>query len=199
MFFVAHVDRARKNYSYEVNGTNYYYRNLRRLVEVWFDQYKKVYYRHNPFVKKIDFGDISEAVALRKRLKCKSFDYYLKNIAPHILERFPTKRKQDFAVGAIQSRADKSLCIESSQINDDLELKKCSRNLVEPKDEQDFTLTWQRMLRINDGSERCLEGTDLETCNYLFGNQLIRYFPVSSIIQGVHCGCKNFDCRTRRK
>lgn len=32
----------------------------------------------------IDFGDISQRVALRKSLQCKSFDWYLDNVYPEM-------------------------------------------------------------------------------------------------------------------
>lgn len=32
----------------------------------------------------IDFGDISQRVALRKSLQCKSFDWYLNNVYPEM-------------------------------------------------------------------------------------------------------------------
>eukprot|EP00794_Sanderia_malayensis_P003400 gene3400-3890_t len=57
-------------------------KNLNRLAEVWMDEFKELYYQKRPHARNMFYGDISKRVALRKKLKCKSFKWYLDNIYP---------------------------------------------------------------------------------------------------------------------
>ncbi|EDO45829.1 predicted protein [Nematostella vectensis] len=59
-------------------------KNFNRLAEVWMDEYKDLYYNKKPQAKNSDYGDISKRLELRKRLKCKSFKWYINNIYPDV-------------------------------------------------------------------------------------------------------------------
>ncbi|XP_058493059.1 polypeptide N-acetylgalactosaminyltransferase 9 isoform X1 [Solea solea] len=82
---VAHIERTKKPYN---NDIDYYAkRNALRAAEVWMDEYKSHVYMawnipmNNPGV---DFGDVSERLALRKKLQCRSFRWYLDHVYPEM-------------------------------------------------------------------------------------------------------------------
>lgn len=54
------------------------------MAEIWLDEYKKYYYQMVGDSKTRNYGDITERVDIRKRLKCKSFDWYIKNVYPMV-------------------------------------------------------------------------------------------------------------------
>jgi polypeptide N-acetylgalactosaminyltransferase len=68
---------------------NYITRNYKRVIEVWMDEYKEYIYMRDPASWSIDAGLLLRQHAVREKLKCKSFDWYLKKVAPEILEKYP--------------------------------------------------------------------------------------------------------------
>jgi polypeptide N-acetylgalactosaminyltransferase len=60
-----------------------------RAVEIWMDSYKEYFYTREPQIRSYNFGDISEQLELRNRLNCKSFDWYVNNIAFDLLKYYP--------------------------------------------------------------------------------------------------------------
>ena len=64
--------------------------NYKRVVEVWMDEeYKQYFYTREPQAKYADAGNLTQQLQLKKDLECKSFDWYMKNVAPDMLEKYP--------------------------------------------------------------------------------------------------------------
>ncbi|CAG9837046.1 unnamed protein product [Diabrotica balteata] len=60
-------------------------RNLKRVAEVWMDDYKEYYYkRKGTYYKSVEYGDVSSRKKLRRDLHCQSFEWYIKNVYPEL-------------------------------------------------------------------------------------------------------------------
>ncbi|XP_031627252.1 polypeptide N-acetylgalactosaminyltransferase 13-like [Contarinia nasturtii] len=78
---IAHLFRV-STYSFDGNSNEITTRNNNRLIQVWMDEFKDLIYAAYPNWAATPAGDLTERINLRKRLKCKSFRWYLGNIYP---------------------------------------------------------------------------------------------------------------------
>ncbi|VVC28398.1 Nucleotide-diphospho-sugar transferases,Glycosyltransferase 2-like,Ricin B, lectin [Cinara cedri] len=79
---VGHVFRKSTPYTFPGGTSHIVNHNNARLAEVWMDEWKHFYYAINPGASNVEVGDVSDRLALRDKLKCKSFRWYLENIYP---------------------------------------------------------------------------------------------------------------------
>lgn len=79
---VGHVFRFKSPYSFPGGAAQVVYKNERRMIDVWTDEYRNYLYQIIPSLKEIEPGEITDRIKLRRELKCKSFKWYLDNIFP---------------------------------------------------------------------------------------------------------------------
>ncbi|XP_036335776.1 N-acetylgalactosaminyltransferase 6-like [Rhagoletis pomonella] len=116
------------------------------------DEYKSYLYEHgNGYYEVIDPGDLSKQKAIREKLHCKSFKWFIENVAFDLIRAYPPVEPPDFAYGAIQSDAEPALCIDTlnkprhSQIG----LYPCAENLKQPQRNQNWAISWRKDLRLS--------------------------------------------------
>ncbi|BFZ13632.1 hypothetical protein BsWGS_16671 [Bradybaena similaris] len=106
------------------------------------DQYKVFYQdRADNSKKGIDFGDVSEMKALREKLKCRSFDWYIKEVHPNIYLPINTT-----AIGLIYNVQHQSVCIQKDlRVNE--EQTPTATGCSPTYDKQYFYLTKEKQIR----------------------------------------------------
>nr|XP_012638579.1 probable polypeptide N-acetylgalactosaminyltransferase 8 [Microcebus murinus] len=109
---IAHLERHHKPYALDLSPA--LKRNALRVAEVWMDEYKDMIYLawNIPLQNSgIDYGDISSRVALREKLKCKSFDWYLKNVYP-VLKPI----RSIVGYGTMRNSLDENVCLDQGPV-----------------------------------------------------------------------------------
>jgi polypeptide N-acetylgalactosaminyltransferase len=173
------------------NARSYDYltKNFKRVAEVWMDEYKQYLYARDPLrYDSVDPGDLTKQKALRKKLKCKPFKWFLDTVAFDLLQKYPPVEPPAFASGAIRSVVDAKLCVDTMG-EGPLGLVQCSGTGERPDFSQFFILSWERDIR-EKSDEICWEvqratanaKVVLQACHGLQGNQLWKYDHVSNML-----------------
>ncbi|NXK03660.1 GLT16 acetylgalactosaminyltransferase, partial [Herpetotheres cachinnans] len=81
---VGHVFRKRHPYDFPEGNALTYIKNTKRTAEVWMDEYKQYYYEARPSAIGKSFGSVADRVEQRRKLNCKSFQWYLENVYPEL-------------------------------------------------------------------------------------------------------------------
>uniref|UniRef100_A0A1B0CGT7 Ricin B lectin domain-containing protein n=3 Tax=Lutzomyia longipalpis TaxID=7200 RepID=A0A1B0CGT7_LUTLO len=107
---VGHIFRDFHPYSFPDNRDTHGI-NTVRMALVWMDEYINLFYMNRPDLKNNpEVGDVTHRKILRDKMRCKSFDWYLKNVFP---EKFiPTKGVQ--AYGRVKSLTS-NMCLDDLQ------------------------------------------------------------------------------------
>uniref|UniRef100_F6Q7S7 Polypeptide N-acetylgalactosaminyltransferase n=1 Tax=Monodelphis domestica TaxID=13616 RepID=F6Q7S7_MONDO len=88
--------------------------NALQVAEVWMDKYKyMVYLAWNLPLEShgMDFGVVSSWIELRKKLKCKNFDWYLRNVYPVLM---PIQNIVGY--GAMKNSVNEMICMDQGNI-----------------------------------------------------------------------------------
>jgi polypeptide N-acetylgalactosaminyltransferase len=169
------------------DGSDFSGRNLKRVAEVWLDDYKKFFYLSNPErYARIDAGDLTKQFELKKRLNCKPFQYYLDEVATEMLEKYPIEPKYIYG-GSLMMKSNETLCLGATGFNYEqtAKLYQCSKDLQKPNKNSDLFYTFHNTIRINNFNDQCLDFAQLNFlgCHNTGGNQGWRYNPQTGLIK----------------
>lgn len=110
---IGHVFRSQSPYKFkDRNPGETIARNLNRVAEVWMDGHADIYYnitgnRHYGIGK-----SVSDRVALRDKLQCKDFKWFVDNVADYMFSPLPDNSKE---AGYLQPHIDRSKCVYSNE------------------------------------------------------------------------------------
>lgn len=153
------------------------------------DEYKEYLYKRDPEkYESIDAGDLTKQKAIREKLQCKSFKWFMEEIAFDLPKKYPPVEPPDFAWGTIRSMAKPRLCCDTMghSNNEPVGVYPCAENHQRPQLNQFFVLSWHKDVRVK-GSTKCWDvpqgGRNAPVifydCHGQQGNQFWQYDPVS--------------------
>ncbi|PRD33080.1 UNVERIFIED_CONTAM: Polypeptide N-acetylgalactosaminyltransferase 14 [Trichonephila clavipes] len=109
---IGHVFRSRHPYTFPPNGSlSTYLGNSKRVAEAWLDEYKYQFYDAKPQAKHHVISSVESILSLKRKLKCKQFQWYLDNVYPEL----KPMSKDIVAMGQLQQE---NLCLQSQIIKE---------------------------------------------------------------------------------
>eukprot|EP00038_Savillea_parva_P010555 m.191135 g.191135 ORF g.191135 m.191135 type:complete len:668 (-) comp18245_c0_seq1:20-2023(-) len=163
--------------------------NLNRVAEVWLDEYKELYHERKPHALNIAMGNVSDRIALRNRLGCKSFKWYLDNVFP---DMFVPVRENVAGLGALKCQA-VGMCLDATTPKaEDMKLRLVPCQSADPSPATGRWALWKQMAQLRvetEFSSRCVDYAThgenkppgLYPCHGQRGNQEFEYTPLQQI------------------
>ncbi|CDW54968.1 polypeptide GalNAc transferase 6 [Trichuris trichiura] len=162
---------------------DYVGRNYKRVAEVWMDEYKEYLYMRRPHYRNLNPGDLTKQHQLRKSLNCKSFKWYMENIAFDQPKKYPAIEPSSLIEGNIRNLVS-GLCLDAhfKAAMERVELAPCVKGNVRKRYEQHFQYTAKKEIKPK-GRSFCLDVPEskfqtpviLYACHGMQGNQLWKY------------------------
>lgn len=161
---IGHVFRAFNKFRKHESSVDFLHYNQKRIVEIWFDEFKDYVYQRNYEKFRMDVGKLEIPKKFREKLKCKPFKYFLDVIAPDLIKKFPLEAP-NFASGKLQLK-NTDHCMEApADLGLSFTLAKCYNEAIVP---QLFELSWYRDIRL-EKTNLCLDfyKVSMEVCKFL--------------------------------
>ncbi|XP_023817946.1 polypeptide N-acetylgalactosaminyltransferase 10 [Oryzias latipes] len=205
---VGHI--YRKYVPYKVPGGVSLARNLKRVAEVWMDEYAEYVYQRRPEYRHLSAGDVAAQKELRSTLNCKSFKWFMKEVAWDLPKHYPPVEPPAAAWGEVRSAAS-GLCLESKHFvsGTPIRLESCVKGRADVSwgHGQVFTFGWREDIRVGDPMHTkkvCFDAVShhspvtLYDCHGMRGNQLWRYRKDKSLYHPVSNSCVDSNASERR-
>uniref|UniRef100_A0A5F9DK43 Polypeptide N-acetylgalactosaminyltransferase n=1 Tax=Oryctolagus cuniculus TaxID=9986 RepID=A0A5F9DK43_RABIT len=199
---VGHI--YRKYVPYKVPAGVSLARNLKRVAEVWMDEYAEYIYQRRPEYRHLSAGDVAAQKKLRSSLNCKSFKWFMTKIAWDLPKFYPPVEPPAAAWGEIRN-VGTGLCADTKHwaLGSPLRLESCVRDRGEAawNSMQVFTFTWREDIRPGDPQHTkkfCFDAIShtspvtLYDCHSMKGNQLWKYRTDKTLYHPVSGSC--MDC-----
>ncbi|KAG8042645.1 hypothetical protein G9C98_005279, partial [Cotesia typhae] len=154
-------------------------------------------------------GDLSVQKALREKLNCKPFKWFMENIAFDLVDTYPPVEPEDFALGEIRNIGVPELCLDAKRRakNEAIAVDLCVKDNVKVANgEQEFRLTWRKDIRPKTRTD-CLDVSSgvakapvtLYPCHGQQGNQRWRYDVEKQwLLHGLGDRCLDTDPATKK-
>ncbi|XP_032014341.1 polypeptide N-acetylgalactosaminyltransferase 10 isoform X2 [Hylobates moloch] len=180
------------------------FKNLKRVAEVWMDEYAEYIYQRRPEYRHLSAGDVAVQKKLRSSLNCKSFKWFMTKIAWDLPKFYPPVEPPAAAWGEIRN-VGTGLCADTKHgaLGSPLRLEGCVRGRGEAawNNMQVFTFTWREDIRPGDPQHTkkfCFDAIShtspvtLYDCHSMKGNQLWKYRKDKTLYHPVSGSC--MDC-----
>ncbi|XP_024118822.1 polypeptide N-acetylgalactosaminyltransferase 10 isoform X1 [Oryzias melastigma] len=205
---VGHI--YRKYVPYKVPGGISLAKNLKRVAEVWMDEYAEYVYQRRPEYRHLSAGDMTAQKELRSRLNCKNFRWFMKEVAWDLPKHYPPVEPPAAAWGEIRNVAS-GMCMEIRHFvsGSPIRMESCvkGRGEVSWSHGQVLTLGWREDIRVGDPMHTrkvCFDAVShsspvtLYDCHGMKGNQLWRYRKDKSLFHPVSNSCIDSSPSERR-